>query len=211
MFIPRYVLDALALLPSSLIARFPQGYPASTWAPAPPATTQWGNGGGGSYYTPPPPAPPVSTWAPAPAPAPHTTWAPSPTTWAAPPAGQQPPGYPQASPGPGPGGGPDNWPGGPAPPGIVVGGPVTVPLSPDKTVIVENPQVTVPAHGNPADWTAVPEGWYAQTYYTCVMTGCTWHEVMRPYAWGAGGRTEPRMLAVTLAVALGIGIVWAGI
>ncbi len=86
-----------------------------------------------------------------------------------------------------------------------------MPLSPDKTVIVENPQITVPPHGDPAGWAQVPEGWYAQTYYTCAPAGCEWHEVLRPYAWAAGGRTEPRVLGAWFAVAFVAGMVWVGV
>ncbi|KAL1906627.1 hypothetical protein Sste5344_007638 [Sporothrix stenoceras] len=127
--------------------------------PAAPPTTAWVQ-----QPSPVPAAPP----APPPVPAPNTpTWtpgvAPAVPTPLPPPHGGPPAVAPPAAAGP---------------PGVVVGGSATVILSPDKTVIVENPAITLPpyAEGGPpgdavAAWTSAPPGWYATTYYACQGQG----------------------------------------
>ncbi|CAK7205969.1 hypothetical protein SEUCBS139899_008749 [Sporothrix eucalyptigena] len=173
---------------------FPAPMPYTSWYPngqysippvaAPPAVTP-------PAAAPPPAAPaaPTTAWQqqqpqPQPSPPPALVAPPAPAetqTWAqTPPAGGVPPLVPPHA-------------GGPSP--IIVGGKATVVLSPDKTVIVENPTVTLPPHGggppgsgadDAAAWTNVPPGWYATTYYACQGQGCAWHISIRPLSDSSG-------------------------
>ncbi len=86
-------------------------------------------------------------------------------------------------------------------------------LAPGKTVIVENPLVTVNPVDNPGAWTQVPPGWYATSFYQCAGGGCAWHMVVRQ--WSGAGRigfgSGWRGLAAVWAAVGAVGglILWA--
>ncbi len=185
-----------------LHARDPEPAPVAsvytTWAAngqysvagaAPPSPPQ-------QQQAPPPAAPaaPIVTtiWPQQPAPAQPQAAAPPPAAAVPTPAGGPPAGPPGASPA-----GPPAVPPAGAPPPMVVGGTATIVLSPDKTVIVENPAITLPPGGrgpdgtDPAAWTNVPPGWYATSFYECQAQTCAWHMVVRPArgAASAGSRS----------------------
>ena len=182
MHLPSVLLDAITIL-KGLSPRIPQyGLPTTV--------TTWGNG----QFNPPsapagppahPPAEPAITtfYAPGGAPGAYPgapAYPPAPAHPTPPPGPPGPPGGPPGGGPPGPGGG---WP--PA----VVGGTATIVLSPDKTVIVENPAVTVMPKDDPAAWTQVPPGWYATTFYSCAGEGCSWYMRIRQSPnWNSGQR-----------------------
>lgn len=204
---------------NTLLPRLPDPYANANAQPEP--YTTWEPNGQPSVvavppFVAPPAAPPTTAWvqqpSPAPAPAPPPVPAPNTPTWTPGVAPAVPtPASPHGEPAPvvaPPAAGP--------PGGVVVGGSATVVLSPDKTIIVENPAITLPPYGEggppagaAAAWTSAPPGWYATTYYACQgQGGCQWHIQIRPVASSGSSwkRVHGRGLIRQLLSALGYGM-----
>jgi len=196
MHLPTLLLNALSVLssrsPPSVGVRDPQ-YGA-------PTISTWGNGqyngapGPPAYPGPTPPAVPPGPpggGPPGAYPGAPPSYPPHPTPPAGPPGGGP----------PGPGG---DY-GGPAGgwPPVVVGGSATVVLSPDKTVIVTNPLVTVDPHGDPRAWTEPPPGWYYTSTWECSGGSCAWYMKLRQWSAAPSVRLGRR--------AVGFGCGWVGV